>query len=230
MQQRRAGNRKRGGSPITKTSKLAKATTIMDYSQLTDEQLLQLLEGVLRETVKRGDIVTAAAREVMLTEKEKTDIKAAAAQQAKSDIYREESRRLAQEERDRLIQQQRRAAEKDEADKQARLWQAKKEQSARMIALLKGEIWVNVWKSRSGEKRVYLNDGEPFGKRTNEIACLYVTGSSRQAPGSMDESSWLKAYDDDTRKAVKALCVEMGKYWNETTIHCNQAATYEPAN
>lgn len=85
------------------------------------------------------------------------------------------------------------------------------------------DIWIRVWKSGLGEVRVYVNIGEPFDKSTIEIARYYKTGNAKFGPGTMKESAWLHAKEENTRNAFKDLCDEIAQYWKATKFSCQQA-------
>ena len=70
----------------------------MDFSTLSDEQLIELIKGALAETIKRGQTVVDAAREVMLDEKREAEIRFKAQEIAKEKILRQEAERIAKEE------------------------------------------------------------------------------------------------------------------------------------
>ena len=79
------------------------------------------------------------------------------------------------------------------------------------------------------------NDGEPFGKRTSEVACYYATGNTKDAPRTMS-SALKKYYNEEThgewdkyRADFKALLVEMADYWNVVKFQVAEALRYEAA-
>lgn len=198
----------------------------MDFSTLSDEQLIELIKGALAETIKRGQTVVDAAREVMLDEKREAEIRFKAQEIAKEKILRQEAERIAKEEEAKILAKQRQSEEQKAIDAQKKNWAAKKSQAERMLSFFDGNIWINVWKS-GNEKRVYINDGEPFGKRTKEVACYYATGNAKRAPNTFtgDDNYWNKL-SPEQREEFKALVIEISNYWGSTKFSARDAAQY----
>lgn len=200
----------------------------MDFSQLTDEQLLQLIEAALAETISRGTAVVDAAREVMLSMKEKEEIKAAAAARAKAKLANDEAEKIAREEEERLRRLSQQAEQEAKAEAQRKSWLTKKDQAQRMIDLLGAkDIWINVWKG-SGETRVYINDGEPFARKTIELGVYYVTGNTKFPPKKLAESHRdIQGLDAEKKAELIALLQEISKSWNVVKFSCKEAVKYE---
>lgn len=102
-------------------------------------------------------------------------------------------------------------------------WAAKK-WLATMVTTTIGARWqLNVWRSDRGETRVYL---ERSGDRRNSQtkACLFVTGNSRQPPGSLT----VEVYRTDDRpdeRILRVICEEAARaYPSGININCDQAA------
>lgn len=190
----------------------------MNYSNLSNEQLLDLLKELMSESIKRN--ITTAAREVLLTEKEKLDIKEGAERRARERAKEDEASRIEREAYQAEMDRINSTKAKELQEKLNRTWALKKEHGM----LVKNTIpvtasivyYVNVWKSNTGEKRVYINDGEPFGKRTKQVACYYVTGNTKNRPGSV-EFGWPKQYfnnDENAMNIFKETLKTIGAKWN----------------
>ncbi|HEY4207959.1 MAG TPA: hypothetical protein VGM31_14145 [Puia sp.] len=201
----------------------------MNFSPLSDEQLLDLLKSTMQECISRN--ITDPAREVLLSEKEKADIRQAAKQKVQADFAKSEKERIEREATEAENARLRGESQKEEAEKIRKNWLAKKSQAEAVVAcdtyLAGRNVWINVWASGS-EKRVYLNDGEPFGKKTKEIAVLYVTGNAKQAPGAFSCSS--SYISPENENALKATLLSIGNGWNTTKFSTLEAIAYEPAN
>ena len=163
------------------------------------------------------------------TDIEEALISTKTAKRVDQEIRRTEALRLEREADRRAKVQIEAANAKLKADTILRTWRLKHKHAVALMTLLpdKPNLFINVWIGND-EKRVYLNDGEPFARKTLELGCLYVTGNNKQPPGSFSESGYLKGKDEQTRKAVKDLCIVIGKAWNAVTIDCQEASAYEP--
>jgi len=203
---------------------------MLDFTILTDEQLLQLLEGCMRETLNRGTEMTAAAREIMLSEKEKAEIAAQATQRAKERLMREEAERIAREAEQREWEKARAAEEAAQQEKVKNAWLKEKALGEELSALLGiDDLYVTVWDNK--DKRVYLQRDRFFG---DEIGCLYVTGNSKNPPGDFPTKS-LKKYlpegkdFEEFQSEVKAVLMKYSHGWRHGKFEIPKALKYEPA-
>lgn len=190
---------------------------MIDFTPLTDDQLVELVRGACQEAARRGMAVRSAVEAAMLSEAEKARIAADAAQRAAEELRRKEAERIAREAAAK-VKAQAEAAERDEAAaKQQRLW-AKKAELAQLVtdALGTDDVTVTVW-AKDGEKRVYLDQGDGWKKNGRKVS-FFVTGNHKQAPGSL-EVKWAGADEAKTR----AACERAAKDWNSVKFHAEQA-------
>jgi|SRR5579884_4023728 len=196
----------------------------LDFNGLTDDQLVELVREACREAVRRNPAVEAAARAAVLDEGAKARIAADAARREAERLAREEAERIAREATERVRRQQ--AAQRDdaEADKVRKSWieKARLARSIREVLTAASQAddlargcEISVWRKGAdgdGEKRVYLDWGYALTRgigRKNKV-CLYVTGNSRNAPGSFDAG----ACPESHRQALKAVLAAAAAEWN----------------
>lgn len=169
----------------------------LDFSSLTDDQLIGLIQQAAAEAVQRGEAVAASARYAGLSEAEKA--------RAENAAYETEIARIrAREAEEATIRGRARARKEVEATKVAdatnkehERWQKRAELAAPFVELL-GEGWqLTVWE-RGGDKRVYLDKGNHY-KIT-----YYITGNSYHPPGEME-------WAGDAWKVVPGLKKEVEK-------------------
>ena len=113
----------------------------------------------------------------------------------------------------------------EKLEKQRKVWLLKKEHAEKLMQVLKDsntDLWINVWSG--ADKRVYVNNGEPFAKKTKEVAVLYLTGNSHNAPGSMIYNKLVNIVEVT---ALKELLIEIGNRWENTKINCQDAVKFE---
>ena len=167
----------------------------MNFDSLTDEQLLELFRSILSEIATRGGATESAAREITLSEKEKTEIISRATEREARRLREEEAERVAREAAEKIRAEQKKAEAEKEAEKVRGWWKKQKEQSQMLNDLLgSDDLYVSVW-SRDGkglsDKRVYLKSGDYFHGK--EIAVFYDHGNGKNAPKSIEPSN-LKKY------------------------------------
>jgi hypothetical protein len=203
----------------------------MDFSILSDEQLIELIKGALGETIKRGQTVVDAAREVMLDEKREAEIKARATQRAQERIIEQEADRLAKDtEKEILAKRQAKEAE-EKAEKIKNMWLKEKAQAEKLLALLGDRnLYLSIWEKSPGvDRRMYLKADDFFGK---DICCLFVTGNSKESPKSLTSTN-LKKYTpngkdfNDFRNEVKDLLLEINNNWKSGRFDIAKALKYE---
>lgn len=183
----------------------------MDFSVLTNDQLVELIRAACAEAGQRGNAVAAAAQAAMLSEGERVQI-------ARQAVERE-AERLRQKEAERVAAQ---AAEevkaKQEAAEQQRLWEKKLAISRRVCDIF-GEIGltVKIW-SRDGEKRLYIN--QATGR--DSLVDYYFTGNSRKKPGALEI---VRAHNTtEKRPQIQSLCEDICKGWNGLQLTCDTAS------
>ena len=74
----------------------------LDFSSLTDDQLVELLRATLNECVQRNPAVQAAAQSAIIDEKEKAEIAKQAAEQEAAKLRAQERERIAKEAAERV--------------------------------------------------------------------------------------------------------------------------------
>ena len=167
----------------------------MNFDALTDEQLLELFRSILSEIAQRGGATESAAREITLSEKEKTEIAARATEREARRMREEEAERVAREAAEKIRDEQAKTKAEAEAEKVRGWWKKQKEHSQMLYDLLQSDdLYVSVW-SRDGkgltDKRIYLKSGDYFNG--TEIAVYYEHGNGKNAPKSIETSN-LKKY------------------------------------
>jgi hypothetical protein len=201
---------------------------MIDYSSLSNEQVLELLQGLMKESIHRN--MVSEAREILLTEKEKQEIKESAAHRAK-----EKSRLMEIQEIERS--EMARAAAKIAEEKQKNNWLKDKEFSERFMKIINAiepdysasGLWINVWKKYgTNERRVYVSYGGKQGYQGDEWSVYFVTGNSINAPGSLKKNKLISKLSEQDLTDYKNLMKDIAAHWAEGKINVNQAIQYQP--
>ena len=182
----------------------------------------------MAESIKRN--ITTAAREVLLTEKEKAEIKDAAARRAKEQVKQDEIREL---EREAYRQEQERLTKsKAEAEKQRQIknWQFEKGIAQELQLLFGTDLKISIWERSAGvDKRIYLKKGDYF--KGKEIATLYVSGNAKIPPMKMVQESYFQRCTIDGAEDVvaktKEVLKKVSEYYKHGKIDCNEALDFE---
>jgi hypothetical protein len=203
----------------------------LNFSALTDDQLVTLIRAACAEAVRRSPAVGAAARDAYLSEAEKAQIAADAAQREAERIRREEADRIAKEAAEKVRREQEQATTEAAHEKERKLWATRKGIALAFVPLLDAagfsvdpketEISITVWEKSdaSRERRVYVNNG-----RRNAVACYYVSGNSRNAPETLTMADRdLKAISSE----LTALCAALAKAWKSLTIELGTALAWQ---
>ncbi|PHJ64954.1 hypothetical protein VF04_03985 [Nostoc linckia z7] len=204
--------------PLLRTTKLRGN---MDFSILTDDQLLQLLKGAMAEAIKRGGAVRAAAQGEVLSSQERAAIEFAVAEKLRIEKQEEERKRIAKEAEAQLRQQD---IEK-QVEKTENQWSIK---SAAVAAIrqwgYEGDFDINIW-SRGADRRIYFQDA---GRRWTWKWCLYVTGNQYHAPGEL-EGEGNRCWFDDKQDQLKAFLEAIAESWKgDISIPC-RTGNVEPS-
>jgi hypothetical protein len=204
--------------------------THLDFSSVTDDQLVELIRAALVEAVRRGGAVEAAVRQAGLDEAEKARIAQAAAERESRRIREEEERRIAAEAAERV---RREAARKQETG--AEEAKRKHNESIRLVAVRARELFgsdasefmVQVWE-KPGDRRVYIG----HGYESNWLE-YYRDGTSRYAPGTLmvvkpstcpifkDLAAHLGKTVPEAVDLVKEFCEQLCKEWKTVKIEVN---------
>lgn len=192
----------------------------LDFTALTDDQLIALIASAAQEAIARGYATEAAAREVMLSAKERADIASAARDAEAERLRREEAQRVAADAAAKVRNQATAKLVDTAAEKERAVWARRKGIAQALHALgwdVDGDSIV-VWLSQTKEKRVFLQQSKFNG---HTYATLYVTGNQKKAPGTVDVSG-INIKRVDFREAVPAILRAIARDW--TTIKIDLAA------
>lgn len=194
----------------------------MDFSQLTSDQLVELIRAACAECAQRGVATAAAANAAMMDEAEKARIAHHAAAAEADKLKAAEAAKIAKEAAETVRRQADSTAAKEEAKKQQELW-AKKTAVARKAKELFGDgMNLNVWMRDSDkEKRVYVQEG--MRRKQTTHACYYATGNARNKPGSIE----LETRHSEKKAEIAAFCADLAKRWNTLKIDCDAALAGE---
>jgi len=194
----------------------------LDFSVLSDDQLLQLIQAAMNEAIARGTTVAYAAQSEFIDAKERARIEAEAIAKAQVEAAKRERERVVAEAEAKAKKQAEAKVEQQYATEQQRIWG---KQKALHLALKEWGVTedhaINVW-SRGGDKRVYFQQDTA---RHGWKFCYYITGNNYHAPGEL-EYEYLGAASDERIKnisksenqsdfkALERFLEEVGKKWN----------------
>jgi hypothetical protein len=150
---------------------------MLDFSTLTDDQLVGLIREALQEVVRRGPAVEAAARAAGLDEAEKAKVAAAAAQAEARRLRDEEARRVAEEAAAKVRQEADEHKADAERDKAAILRGIAREARS-LFGSDQPEFTVALWE-KPGDRRIYIG----HGYNSNWVE-YHHDGDHRTAPGT----------------------------------------------
>jgi len=175
----------------------------INFKELTDLELKTLLFEGLKEAFTRQGQMAIEAIELAKVVRDEYSVSEImeANKKAEIQIKREKENQKA----------------KDEAERQAKLWEKKKKIALKLSEFFEGDtdLTVNVWNSNTSEKRVYLNmtSWTKRSKSPQTIACLYVTGNSKNKPMSLECNIEL-----EDKEGLKNLLSEIGNAWNSLRL------------
>jgi hypothetical protein len=199
----------------------------IDFSGLSDEQLLQLLTEAMAEAMNRGEVVRLAAQDAVLSTEEKLQIQQRVAAQYAERKLQEERQRV-----EREAEEKHKAKElKQQAEKTETLWSAR----AAIVAAIRqwgydGDFEINIWSS-GADRRVYFQKTVSSGRRgfTAEWKfCLYVTGNNYQAPGAFIGEG-ANCWFDDKQELLQAFLLEVANAWKGDMKMSSDTGTAEPS-
>lgn len=123
----------------------------LDFSSLSDDQLIVLIKQACNEAARRGTATNAAARNAVLTEAEKSQIANAAMEKELARQRAIEAERVAQEAANTIRRQFEQDKIKAEQQKVVQLWETKESISKRVQELLNPDenITFHVWSNSS---------------------------------------------------------------------------------
>jgi hypothetical protein len=226
----------------------------LDFSALTDDQLVGLVRSALQEAVNRNPAVHAAAQAAVLDEAEAAKVRVEAAEKeariqrakqreaiAAAEAARvraanagavaaaEAEKKRAEEEAKRVEMEAQRLAGLAEEEKVRKLWEYKTDLDRRLGQLIRGDrsMTVQVW-LRGSDKRVYIQYDYD-----DKLVTYYHTGNARDKPGKLwlgGDAELAVKYGTATREQILALCVELCGKWNTFEHTTEPTAERAPAS
>lgn len=195
----------------------------LDFSDLTDDQLMQLIRAACAEAVNRGAACAQAAHGVYLDAVEQARVAHAAAEREADRLRQAEVERIARETSERMRRDAEGKKINDAASAEAKLWARRKGIAAALEAAdypVAGDT-LTVWLSGSTqEKRVFLQQGG-YGGAT--FATLYVTGNRRNPPGTIE---WSSRVVKECRPGIAAVLVAVAQEWNAIKVDLGKALAW----
>jgi hypothetical protein len=149
----------------------------LDFSTLTDDQLVGLLRSVLRECVARGGAVQAAARSAGIDEAERAQIAKDAAEREAAKLRAKERERVAKDAAERVKQE--RAAQEAAAQAAENVERLKREaeasERARQGAIEAGRIAAQQARMQAEQEKTWLRRAAALvGRDPKGICLLYL--------------------------------------------------------
>ena len=201
----------------------------LDFSGLTDDQLIALIRDACEEARRRGDATETAARNVYLDEVERTRIGRAAELLEAERLRNEESARVAKEAADRVRRDADKTKIDDVANKERVLWAKRKGIAKALDAAgwdCRGDQLV-VWMSSAKEKRVFLQKAV-YG--ASSYAIFFVTGNKSHAPESFQFSQSVFGKDKAFMGRVGDVLRAVAEEWNTLKVDLEQALSWDGAS
>lgn len=187
----------------------------LDFTVLTDDQLVTLIREALREAVRRGSAVATAAESAGLEEAERARIARDAAAREADRMRAEEARRVAEQ----AAVDARAAAEQAKAQRLRDL----AAEARSLFGSDQPEFTVSTWE-KNGDKRVYVGHG--YGSNWVEY---YHTGNARTAPGTLkltiggiaaDLAKHLDVPVAEAKERIKQFCTKVAS-WSNLRLEVN---------
>lgn len=184
----------------------------LDFTILSDDQLVELISAACQEAIARGEAVGFAARSAMLSESEKARIAQAAREKEMRKAKEREALLLAEQEAARIRAELEEEKRREQAEKTQQLWEKKDEIIQRAQELL-AEVLdstesLQVWNKT--DKRIYVNKSR-LG--ANHVV-YYHDGNGKTRPGTLELSAKL----EPQRAAIKQFCAELCQKWNHIRV------------
>lgn len=194
----------------------------LDFSPLTDDQLIQLIRAACAEVGRRGAACAMAAQAVYLDEVERARVAREAAEREAERLRQADAERIAREAADKVRREAERQKVVDAAASEAKLW-ARRKGIAQAIAAtgydVKGDQVV-VWLSGTKEKRVFLQERGHGGVT---YATFYATGNGRHVPGSFEFRAGMTP---SLKEALKPVLCAIAKEWNAFRVDLEEALSW----
>jgi len=189
----------------------------MDFSNVSDAQLFELLKATMREAIHRGGAIAAAAQDEVISAQERAKIEFEVAEKIRIEAEEKERQRIKEEAEARL----RAERNKKEAEKIESAWSVK---AAAIQAIRKwgyqDEFEIAIW-SRGSDRRVYFEKPGITIQHPEWRWCLYVTGNNWHPPGEL-EGTGAKCFFDDKQDELKAFLKAVAASWKgDIKIPCS---------
>lgn len=204
---------------------------LLDFSQITDDQLVDLIRAACSEAARRGAEAALAAEAAVLDEAEKARIARAAIERERGRFAREEAEQLAREVLAREKAQKEAEARKAQEVKIHQDWEWKETMGAKISAILrpKNAQTLQVW--NKSDKRIYLGQGY-----NENMVVYYHTGNSRNKPrsiaivlrpGNFSKEEWEAGKEKEVEQSLLPVFDEICGKWNKVEFEI-PAYTPEP--
>lgn len=187
---------------------------MLDFSGLTDDQLVSLIRAALQEAAHRTLACKVAAEAVVFDEAAKARIAQEAAVREVERLKREEAERIAREAAEKLRLEKEAAEKAAQQKKIDSIWQGKDEMCRRVHELLHShtDYLVTVWNKK--DKRVYIRTSTAkFGNNSVEY---FHEGNANTRPGHLT----LKGEHEPHRAEILQFCQDLCKRWNAVEHLC----------
>jgi hypothetical protein len=190
----------------------------MDFTSLTDDQLVELVRAVVAECAARGTAVAAAAQAAMLSEAEKAQIAREASACEADRLRQAEAQRVARDAAGKVRRQVETQRGQAEQNKQNQQWGCQKTLAQMVVAVL-GFGWTfKVW-NKEGETRVYL-DRCDVRRATGRVE-YYHTGNAWHPPRTL---RCVQGVSEKAEPFVQQIVEKACEDWSTMHMDCDQAA------
>lgn len=185
---------------------------MIDFSGLSDDQLLQLIQSAFKEAIARGASVRAAAEAEVVSAQEKAAIEFKVAERFRLEKEEKERERIAKEAEERL--------KKQEQEKNAKTVASNWAVKAAAIAAIRqwgyeDKFSLAIW-SRGADRRVYFKSSNADWEW-----CLYLTGNQYNPPGNL-AGHGKKCWFDDKQDELKRFLEAVSTSWTgDASIPCD---------
>lgn len=186
----------------------------MDFSKLTDDQLVELVRSLCFEAAQRGWAVQQAAQAAMLSEAEKARIAADAAVRESERLREAEAKRIAEEAAAKVRREAEAARSQAEAANRRRTEQRRAALAEAVYAVLGKHCTISSWSPRDNssiDRRIYFDQGDGYARNGWKI-CVHLDGSSKARPGTVEGA---KGAEAEALRAISAIAVE----WLSQRLH-----------
>ena len=189
----------------------------LDFSLLSDDQLIDLIRAACIEATRRN--LEAIAKNVMLDEADKAKLAREAFEREKLKIEREEAERVIREAAEKARAATESAARKAEEQRIAETWQYKDKVGVEVSAILKPtrNCELRVW-AKGADKRIYVGGGY----NDNDVE-YYHTGTHNEKPRSIKigfskDIAIIKAEAEEVKAALLPVLGAICEKWQSITI------------